>query len=181
MAALSKRQWHISRYGQSLLRYLRWPNPDVDKWMSADSHFFLQSPFRLLSLHIYWHPQFPALRRIKVGFIVPCRNRRSVRCSFRWWDATLVEKMPRTCYHDVCRFTRFKRFSLWKVCFCFLWEFFLSRCEVQGQGCHMCTDSKALWGKFVIQGYTKYIELNQITYILNPYMIEWQEKHVKKM
>jgi len=29
------------------------------------------------------------------------------------------------------------------------WEFFLIRCEVLGQGCHMCKDCKALWGKFV--------------------------------
>jgi len=27
-------------------------------------------------------------------------------------------------------------------------DLFLIRCEVKGQGCHMCTDSKALWGKF---------------------------------
>jgi len=30
------------------------------------------------------------------------------------------------------------------------WEFFLLRCEVKGRGCRMCTDCKALWGKFVI-------------------------------
>jgi len=34
------------------------------------------------------------------------------------------------------------------------WEFFLIRCEVKGQGCRMCTDCKALWGKFVIMGDT---------------------------
>jgi len=30
------------------------------------------------------------------------------------------------------------------------WEFLLIWCEVKGQGCRMCTDCKALWGKFVI-------------------------------
>jgi len=30
------------------------------------------------------------------------------------------------------------------------WEFFLIRCEVKGQGCRMCIDCKALWGKFII-------------------------------
>jgi len=40
-------------------------------------------------------------------------------------------------------------FSLWKV-FSIFGEFFLIRREVLGQGCHMCTDCKALWGKFEI-------------------------------
>jgi len=34
--------------------------------------------------------------------------------------------------------------------FSIYWEFFLIWCEVKGQGCRMCTDFKALWGKFVI-------------------------------
>jgi len=34
--------------------------------------------------------------------------------------------------------------------FYIFWEFFLIRCKVKGQGCRMCTDCKALWGKFVI-------------------------------
>jgi len=45
-----------------------------------------------------------------------------------------------------------------------VWEFFLIRCEVLGQGCCMCTDCKALWGEFVIceNGLYKinWIELN---------------------
>jgi len=41
-------------------------------------------------------------------------------------------------------------FFLWKGFFYFLGEFFLIRCEFLGQGCCMCTDCKALWGKFVI-------------------------------
>jgi len=32
----------------------------------------------------------------------------------------------------------------------FFGEIFLIRCEVKGQGCRMCTDYKALWGKFAI-------------------------------
>jgi len=30
------------------------------------------------------------------------------------------------------------------------WWFFLIRCEVKGQGCFMCTDCRALWGRFLI-------------------------------
>jgi len=37
----------------------------------------------------------------------------------------------------------------WRLFFIF-GEFFLIRCEVKGQGCRMCTDCKALWGKCVI-------------------------------
>jgi len=40
--------------------------------------------------------------------------------------------------------------------------FALIRCEVMGQGCHMCTDCNAVWGKFVIWGYKKNtFELNE--------------------
>jgi len=45
------------------------------------------------------------------------------------------------------------------------WVFFLIRCEVLGQGCRMCPDCKALWGKCVFcdNGLYKiiWIELNQ--------------------
>jgi len=34
------------------------------------------------------------------------------------------------------------------------------RCEVKGEGCRMCTDCKALCGKFVMLGSTKWTELN---------------------
>jgi len=44
----------------------------------------------------------------------------------------------------------FPLFSLWTFFFFISWEFFLLRCEVLGQRCCMCTDCKALWGKFVI-------------------------------
>jgi len=50
------------------------------------------------------------------------------------------------------------RFLLWRFFlffpperfFSISWEFFLIRCEVLGQECRMCTDCKALWGKFII-------------------------------
>jgi len=41
-------------------------------------------------------------------------------------------------------------FFLWKVYFSFLGVFPDPMCEVKGQGCRMCTDCKAHWGKFVI-------------------------------
>jgi len=44
----------------------------------------------------------------------------------------------------------FPFFSPVKGFFSISWEFFLTRCEVLGQGCRMYTDCKALWGKFVI-------------------------------
>jgi len=47
-----------------------------------------------------------------------------------------------------------------------IWEFLLMRCEVLGQGCRMCTDCKALLGKFVTceNGLYKinWTELNQM-------------------
>jgi len=45
--------------------------------------------------------------------------------------------------------------------FSFSWEFFLIPRKVKGQGCDMCTDCKALWGKFVICD----IELYEINWI----------------
>jgi len=53
------------------------------------------------------------------------------------------------------------------------WEFFLIRCEVLGHGCRMCTDCKALWGKFVIcemylQNKLNWIELNWIELLKLP-------------
>jgi len=42
------------------------------------------------------------------------------------------------------------------------WELFLIRCEVKGHGCRMCTDCKALWGKFIICD----IGLYKITWIV---------------
>jgi len=45
----------------------------------------------------------------------------------------------------------------------FFGEFLLTRCEVLGQGWRMCTDCKALWGKFVICD----IELHEINWITN--------------
>jgi len=54
------------------------------------------------------------------------------------------------------------------------WEFFLIRCKILGQGCRMCTDCKALWGKFVIcdimlykinwiEKMSRYPDLGQVT------------------
>jgi len=47
------------------------------------------------------------------------------------------------------------------------WEFFLIRCEFKGQGCRLCTDCKAVWGKFVISDNgrhkIKWIELNELS------------------
>jgi len=41
-------------------------------------------------------------------------------------------------------------FFLRERVFSISWELFLIRCEDLGQGCRMCTDCNALWGKFVI-------------------------------
>jgi len=42
------------------------------------------------------------------------------------------------------------------------WEFFLIRCEVLGQGCRMCTECTALWGKFGMWYWTIQNKLNWI-------------------
>jgi len=52
------------------------------------------------------------------------------------------------------------------------WDFFLIRCEVKGQGCCMCPDCKALWGKFVICDIGLYkinwIELKHLQIVIQP-------------
>jgi len=86
-------------------------------------------------------------------------NRRSLK--WMWNRFVLMQRQCRTLPPP----RSFFLFSLWKGYFC--WEFFLIRCEVLGPACRMCTDCKALWGKFVICDIGLY-KINWIELTENP-------------